>query len=155
MPPPISSDAAAIDSVNALGEGTRRQMFAFIRRARHPVTRDEAAATVGISRELAAFHLDKLVDVGLLSARYAAPTGVREVGRQPKVYEPTVTPSRVSIPDRRHELLADLLVQAVVTEGETRPPLKRRCARQDSGAKNSARKNAPSCALPDSAPREA
>ena len=83
------------------------------RRCRH-----EAAATVGISRELTAFHLDTFVYAGLLRARYAAPTGIRKVGRQPKVYEPTDTPIRVSIPDRRHELLADLLVQAVVTEGE-------------------------------------
>ncbi|MFD8307085.1 helix-turn-helix transcriptional regulator [Streptomyces sp. NPDC059690] len=118
MTPPVSPDDAAIDSVSALGESTRRQMFAFIRRARRPVTRDEAAASVGISRKLAAFHLDKLVDVGLLRARYASPTGIRKVGRQPKVYEPTDTPIRVSIPDRRHELLAGLLVQAVVTEGE-------------------------------------
>jgi predicted ArsR family transcriptional regulator len=118
MTPPISSGDAAIDSVSALGEGSRRQMFTFIRRARRPVTRDEAAASVGISRKLAAFHLDKLVDAGLLRARYASPTGVRKVGRQPKVYEPTDTPIHVSIPDRRHELLADLLLQAVVTEGE-------------------------------------
>ncbi|WP_239770744.1 metalloregulator ArsR/SmtB family transcription factor [Streptomyces sp. CL12-4] len=118
MTPPISSGDAAIDSVSVLGEGSRRQMFAFIRRARRPVTRDEAAASAGISRKLAAFHLDKLVDAGLLRARYASPTGVRKVGRQPKVYEPTDTPIQVSIPDRRHELLADLLLQAVVTEGE-------------------------------------
>ncbi|MFF6997304.1 helix-turn-helix transcriptional regulator [Streptomyces sp. NPDC008313] len=116
-PPPATGDAA-IDSVSALGEGTRRQMFAYIRRARRPVTRDEAAASVGISRKLAAFHLDKLVDAGLLRARYGSPTGIRKVGRQPKVYEPTATPIHVSIPDRRHEFLADLLVQAVTTEGE-------------------------------------
>jgi predicted ArsR family transcriptional regulator len=34
-----------------------------------PVSREEAAA-VGISRPLAAYHLDKLVDDGLLEARY-------------------------------------------------------------------------------------
>lgn len=92
-------------------------MFAFIRRARRPVTRDEAAASVGISRKLAAFHLDKLVDAGLLRARYGAPGAIRKVGRQPKVYEPTDAEIRVSIPDRRHELLADLLLDAVLTEG--------------------------------------
>ncbi|MFI5685417.1 helix-turn-helix transcriptional regulator [Streptomyces sp. NPDC051636] len=92
-------------------------MFAFIRRARRPVTRDEAAASVGISRKLAAFHLDKLVDAGLLRARYGTPGAIRKVGRQPKVYEPTDAEIRVSIPDRRHELLADLLLEAVLTEG--------------------------------------
>ncbi|MGW7188289.1 helix-turn-helix transcriptional regulator [Streptomyces sp. NPDC054838] len=118
MTPPVPAGDAAIDSLSVLGEDSRRQMYAFIRRARRPVTRDEAAESVGISRKLAAFHLDKLVDAGLLRARYGAPGVIRKVGRQPKVYEPTDTEIRVSIPDRRHELLADLLLQAVLTEGD-------------------------------------
>ncbi|MDX3249299.1 helix-turn-helix transcriptional regulator [Streptomyces sp. ME18-1-4] len=115
--PPTRAADAAIDSVSVLGEDSRRRMFAFIRRAGRAVTRDEAAASVGISRKLAAFHLDKLVDAGLLRARYGTPGGIRKVGRQPKVYEPTGTQLTVSIPDRRHELLADLLLDAVLTEG--------------------------------------
>ncbi|MFJ9870094.1 helix-turn-helix transcriptional regulator [Streptomyces sp. NPDC101165] len=106
----------AIDSVSVLSEDSRRRMFTFIRRARRAVTRDEAAASVGISRKLAAFHLDKLVDAGLLRARYETPGGIRKVGRQPKVYEPTDAQITVSIPDRRHEFLADLLLDAVLTE---------------------------------------
>lgn len=107
---------SAIDSVSVLSEYSRRRMFTFIRRAGRAVTRDEAAASVGISRKLAAFHLDKLVDAGLLSARYETPGGIRKVGRRPKVYEPTDAQITVSIPDRRHELLADLLLDAVLTE---------------------------------------
>ncbi|MET9505523.1 transcriptional regulator [Streptomyces sp. NPDC006622] len=118
MTEPPSTGDAAIDSLSVLGEDSRRQMYAFIRRARRPVTRDEAAESVGISRKLAAFHLDKLVDVGLLRARYGAPGAIRKVGRQPKVYEPTDTEVRVSIPERRHQLLADLLLEAVLTEGD-------------------------------------
>ncbi|MFG3014216.1 helix-turn-helix transcriptional regulator [Streptomyces cinerochromogenes] len=117
--PTARADGAdrAIDSVSVLSEDSRRQMFTFIRRAGRAVTRDEAAASVGISRKLAAFHLDKLVDAGLLRARYGRPGGIRTVGRQPKVYEPTDAQITVSIPDRRHELLADLLLDAVLTEG--------------------------------------
>ncbi len=116
--PPAQADPAgsAIDSVSVLSDDSRRRMFAFIRRARRAVTRDEAAASVGISRKLAAFHLDKLVDAGLLRARYETPGGTRKVGRQPKVYEPTDAQITVNIPDRRHELLADLLLDAVLTE---------------------------------------
>jgi predicted ArsR family transcriptional regulator len=90
-------------------------MYAFIRAAGHPVTRDEAAAAVGISRKLAAFHLDKLVDVGVL--RTAAATGQRRVGRAPKVYEPTDADIQVSIPARRHEALAEILLTAVLADG--------------------------------------
>ncbi|MFF8018072.1 helix-turn-helix domain-containing protein [Streptomyces sp. NPDC007929] len=116
--PPAQADPAgsAIDSVSVLSEDSRRRMFAYIRRARRAVTRDEAAASVGISRKLAAFHLDKLVDAGLLRAHYETPGGTRKVGRQPKVYEPTDAQITVTIPDRRHELLADLLLDAVLTE---------------------------------------
>ncbi|CDR01879.1 helix-turn-helix transcriptional regulator [Streptomyces iranensis] len=114
--PPADAVNTAIDSVSVLSEDSRRRMFVFIRRAGRAVTRDEAAASVGISRKLAAFHLDKLVDAGLLRARYETPGGIRKVGRRPKVYEPTDAQITVSIPERRHELLADLLLDAVLTE---------------------------------------
>ncbi|GAA0674191.1 helix-turn-helix domain-containing protein [Kitasatospora atroaurantiaca] len=114
QPEPASD--AAIESVSVLSDDLRRQMYAFIRRARRPVTRDEAAETVGISRKLAAFHLDKLVDTGLLRARYGAPGGIRKVGRQPKVYEPTDEDIRVSIPERRPDVLAEILIDAVLAE---------------------------------------
>jgi predicted ArsR family transcriptional regulator len=113
----LDSVGTAIGSVSVLSDDSRRRMFAFIRRAGRAVTRDEAAASVGISRKLAAFHLDKLVDAGLLRAYYAAPGGIRRVGRRPKVYEATGAQITVSIPERRHELLADLLLDAVLTGG--------------------------------------
>ncbi|MFF4338807.1 helix-turn-helix transcriptional regulator [Kitasatospora sp. NPDC001540] len=119
-PPQQPEPIDGIESVSVLGEESRRRMFAFIRRAGHPVTRDEAAASVGISRKLAAFHLDKLVDAGLLRARYGAPGAQRRVGRQPKVYEPTDAQISVTIPERRHELLADLLLTGVLNQDEGR-----------------------------------
>lgn len=106
----------AIRAVAVLEDDLRRGMYAFIRAARRPVTREEAAGAVGISRKLAAFHLDKLVDAGLLRAGYAA--GIRKVGRAPKVYEPTDVDIAVTIPHRQHDLLADILLDAVLTEGQ-------------------------------------
>lgn len=91
-------------------------MYTFIRATRRPVTRDEAAAAVGISRKLAAFHLDKLVDAGVLRADYQPVSGIRKVGRAPKVYEPVDTDIRVSIPPRQPDLLADILLDAVLTD---------------------------------------
>lgn len=107
----------AISAVAALDDELRHGMYSFIRRARRPVTRDEAAAAVGISRKLAAFHLDKLVRAGLLRARYEPVGAIRRVGRAPKVYEPTELEIRVSIPERRHEVLADILLDAVLDAG--------------------------------------
>jgi predicted ArsR family transcriptional regulator len=76
-----------------------------------PVTRDEAAAHAGISRRLAAFHLDKLVRGGLLTARTDLPAA--RVGRRPKVYEPSQAELTVSVPARQYDLLAELLLDAV------------------------------------------
>ncbi len=105
----------AISAVATLDDELRRGMYTFIRQAHRPVTRDEAAGSVGISRKLAAFHLDKLVDAGLLRTHYA-PRGTRKVGRAPKLYEPTDTDIHVTIPHREYEMLADILLEATLTE---------------------------------------
>nr|WP_219542962.1 MULTISPECIES: helix-turn-helix domain-containing protein [Nonomuraea] len=104
-------------AVAVLSDDLRRRMYDFIRRADRPVTRDEAAESVGISRKLAAFHLDKLVAVGLLSAGYGRPGEPRPVGRAPKVYQPTGLDVRVSIPPREHELLAGILLEGLRVQG--------------------------------------
>ena len=109
---------ASIRAVAALEDQLRRGMYAYIRQASRPVSRDEAAGAVGISRKLAAFHLDKLVEAGVLSAHYASLSGIRKVGRTPKVYEPSGLDIRVNIPHRQHELLAAILLDAVLADGD-------------------------------------
>ena len=110
--------APAIRAIAALEDTLRQCMYAFIRRTRRPVSRDEAAASVGISRKLAAFHLDKLVAAGVLRAHYESIGDVRKVGRNPKVYEPADVDIQVSIPQRHHDILAEILVNAVLAEGD-------------------------------------
>ncbi|MBG0857611.1 helix-turn-helix domain-containing protein [Streptomyces spinoverrucosus] len=112
----MTLDEASLTALAALGDELRRRMFEFVRTEHRPVTREEVAAQVGISRKLAAFHLDKLVTAGLLQAHYAPPAGIRKVGRWPKTYVPAVCGITVSIPERRYEMLADILTEAVVTE---------------------------------------
>ena len=121
----------AIRAIAALDDDLRRRIHDFIRAARRPVTREEAAAAVGISRKLAAFHLDKLVAAGLLRTDYPHPRGVRRVGRAPKVYVPVDADVRMSIPERQHDVLATILIDAVLSEraGETAPHAVLRAAR--------------------------
>ncbi|WP_194904159.1 helix-turn-helix transcriptional regulator [Catenulispora rubra] len=116
-PTPFQAGAdAGVQAVAALADAQRRRLFGFVRSARRPVTREEAAADAGISPKLAAFHLDKLVAADLLTARYDNPGGVRKVGRKPKVYEPSDTDIQVSIPERRPDVIAEILIDAVLTE---------------------------------------
>ncbi|MGN6161581.1 MAG: helix-turn-helix transcriptional regulator [Marmoricola sp.] len=115
MTPEPSDQPAMLQSVGVLNDDSRRRMFSFIRRARRAVTRDEAAESIGISRKLAAFHLDKMVTAGLLHARYEATGDTPKVGRRPKVYEATDLDLAVSIPGRQFRLLADLLLDSIIT----------------------------------------
>lgn len=82
-----------------------------------------ARVPVGISRGLAAFHLDKLVAAGLLRARPQAPAGQPRVGRRPKVYEPSHLELGITIPQRHYELVGELLVDAVAQATPDEPPL--------------------------------
>ncbi|TCC61432.1 transcriptional regulator [Kribbella pittospori] len=96
-------------------------MFEFCRRAGRAISRDEAAAEVGISRKLAAFHLEKLVEAGLLRAHYEQGGRLRKVGRAPKLYEPVETDVQVSIPPRRPDLLAEILLDGVLSQDDGSP----------------------------------
>jgi len=111
----MSDQDATIRAVSALSDDSRRRMFEFCRRAGRPISRDEAAAEVGISRKLAAFHLEKLVEAGLLRAHFEHAGRLRKVGRTPKLYEPAGTDVRVSIPPRQPDLLAEILLDGVLS----------------------------------------
>jgi predicted ArsR family transcriptional regulator len=101
-------------AIAALVDRTRRALFDYVRRQNRPVSREEAAEAQGMSRGLAAFHLDKLVEAGLLRARYQAPAGrPRGRGRTPKVYESAHEGLAITIPERRYQLIAEILADAV------------------------------------------
>jgi predicted ArsR family transcriptional regulator len=120
-----SGDAgdASLATLAVLSEEMRWRLYAVVRAAHRPVSREEAAASTGISRKLAAFHLDKLVGAGLLRARYDAPLGPRRVGRTPKTYEPSGADIAISIPARRHDVLAGILIVAVRAGAAGEDPL--------------------------------
>jgi predicted ArsR family transcriptional regulator len=105
----------ALETVGTLADDLRREMYLFIREQARPVSRDEAAEAVGISRKLAAFHLDKLVDKGLLKAHYRRLSGRSGpgAGRPSKVYEPAEGEVSVTIPSRSYDFVGGLLVSAL------------------------------------------
>jgi predicted ArsR family transcriptional regulator len=118
-------------AVVTLADRSRRALYDYVRRQDHAVSREEAAGATGMSRGLAAFHLDKLVDAGLLLARYAAPPDQpRGRGRAPKVYELAGDGVRVTIPERRYELMAEILADAVAEDPSHADTAARRQARR-------------------------
>lgn len=103
-------------AVSALSDPSRRALYEYVRRAGRPVSREDAADATHISRTLAAFHLDKLVDAGLLAARFEAPAGPRGRGRTPKVYVPVGDGLVVTVPERRYELIAEILADGIAAD---------------------------------------
>jgi predicted ArsR family transcriptional regulator len=113
--------SAALRALAALDEPTRRALYDVVRTAEAPVTRETAAEAVGISRKLAAFHLDKLTEATLLVAAYETTARTRQFGRPPKAYRRAPEELHISIPERHPEVLARLLLEAVTAAraGET------------------------------------
>lgn len=104
-----------IDRAGVLAEKTRRRLFTFVASRPGDVDRDEAAAAAGISRPLAAFHLDRLVQAGLLEATFRRPAGRGGpgAGRPAKRYRRSSYQLALTLPERRYELAAGLLAQAL------------------------------------------
>jgi predicted ArsR family transcriptional regulator len=99
----------------SLGGSLRRALYHCVTSRDGGVGRDEAAAAVGVSRALAAYHLDKLVEAGLLDTRFERRTGRRGpgAGRTAKLYVRSASPVEVALPARDYQLLAELLARAV------------------------------------------
>src|SRR5215510_10316229 len=93
-------------------------MYEHISDAGRPVSREEAAEAAGITRTLAAYHLDKLADAGLLVTTYRRPAGRAGpgAGRPAKLYQQAEQELAVSVPPRAYELLARLLAEAAESD---------------------------------------
>jgi predicted ArsR family transcriptional regulator len=93
----------------------RRRLYEYVGALDEPAAREDAAAAVGISRNLAAYHLDKLVEAGLLVTSYARPAGRGGpgAGRPAKRYVRAQEELSVSVPPRDYGLLAGVLAEAI------------------------------------------
>jgi predicted ArsR family transcriptional regulator len=104
-----------IDAVAALAEPTRRRLYEYVARSAQPISRDEAAAALGIPRATVAFHLDRLAGDGLLEVTRQRRTGRSGpgAGRPAKLYRRAGATVSVSLPERRYDLAGELLAAAV------------------------------------------
>src|SRR2546426_149821 len=70
-----SSNDNPIEAIALLDEPNRRRLYDLVAASREPVGRDEAAAGLAMSRELVAFHLDRLAEAGPLATQLRRPSG--------------------------------------------------------------------------------
>ncbi len=88
------------------------------------INRDTAAEILAIARSVATFHLEKLVDAGLLKVRYERTSGRTGpgAGRPTKFYGRSMREFELSLPPRRYDLAGSLLADAVArTESDGTP----------------------------------
>lgn len=109
-----------LEVLASLAEPLRRALYDFVVAASaEPVSRDEAARAVGVSRQVAAYHLDRLADDGLLEVEFRRLTGKDGpgAGRPSKLYRRSEQDYEMSLPPRRYKLAARILLDAA-REGE-------------------------------------
>jgi len=99
-----------------LADPTRAALYQLVAGAEDPISRDQAAAALGIGRPLAAFHLDRLAAAGLLAVEYRRLSGKQGpgAGRPAKLYRRTAEALEVSVPPRSYRLLSTVLADAAI-----------------------------------------
>lgn len=106
----------AVSILCTLDDDLRRACYLAVRESVGPMTRSAVAAATGASVRLVAFHLDKLVDVGLLEADYLRPPGRgRGGGRPAKRYRPSSLVVEVALPPRRYDVVAAVLAESAAS----------------------------------------
>ncbi len=111
--------ARQIAGVAALEEPARRALYDYVVERGGGVSRDQAAAGAGISRALAAFHLDRLVEAGLRAVEFRRLTGRTGpgAGRPAKLYSRASGQVAITLPPRSYGVAAELFAEALDSPG--------------------------------------
>jgi len=100
-----------LDAVSALAEPNRRALYEHVVAQHDWVSRDEAAAALGLRKGITAHHLDRLETDGLLVSDHQRRNGRTGpgAGRPAKVYRRADDGFAVSFPPRRYDLAGRVL----------------------------------------------
>jgi predicted ArsR family transcriptional regulator len=109
------NSAEDLAAVALLAEPVRQRLYRYVRDQREPVGREDAARNAGISTKLAAFHLDRMAEAGLLDVDYRRLTGRAGpgAGRPAKVYSVAPRSFAVALPQTRYTLAASMMATAL------------------------------------------
>jgi len=102
-------------SLGTLAEPSRRALYEAVATATEPLSREQAAEAVGLPVHSAKFHLDRLVEAGLLEVEYRRLSGRSGpgAGRPSKLYRRSAAEVAVSLPERRYDLAGAVLAEAI------------------------------------------
>jgi predicted ArsR family transcriptional regulator len=111
----MNRDHDQMHRLASLADPARRSVYAFVVEHATGADRNQVAAALDLSRSLAAYHLERLVEDGLLTARFEH-RGTRRgpgSGRPSKIYERADTEFEVSLPPRDYGLAARVMADAL------------------------------------------
>lgn len=108
-------NAADIAAVALLAEPVRQRLYSYLRERHEPVGREDAARNAGIAVKLAAFHLDRMAEAGLLEVEYRRLSGRvgPGAGRPAKLYSLSSRNISIAIPQTRYALAASMMATAL------------------------------------------
>jgi len=108
-----------VDRLDALGDPALRSTVLLVRAARNPVTADDVADRLGISRSVARWRLERLAEAGLVTVGFERRSGRSGpgAGRPAKTYAAAPETSAVEFPRRHYEVLVGRLVDALPKRG--------------------------------------
>jgi predicted ArsR family transcriptional regulator len=114
-----------ISGIAALDQPLRRELYRLLSERGGWVTRDEASAALDVPRSVAAFHLDKLVEAGVVEISFERTSGRTGpgAGRPAKLYRRGTLEVSASVPERRYDLAGSLLATAIAESERTGAPI--------------------------------
>lgn len=107
--------AEQVAGVGALMEPARRALYRYVAAQPDAVSREQAAKAVDLPLHTAKFHLDRLLQEGLLEVEFRRVSGRTGpgAGRPAKLYRRSSRQLSVSLPERRYDLAGDVLATAI------------------------------------------
>jgi predicted ArsR family transcriptional regulator len=124
---PTKTRDERIGAIASLDQPLRRQLYDLLAERDGWVTRDDAATQLEVPRSVAAFHLDKLVDAGVVEVSFERRSGRTGpgAGRPSKMYRLVADEISASMPDRHYDLAGRLLAEAVAESTALGEPVDR------------------------------
>lgn len=104
-----------VDAVGVLSDRLRSELYRLVAASDRPLSRDETAKAAGMPRSTAAFHLDRLVEAGLLTVEHRRLNGRSGpgAGRPTKLYSAAHADVIASVPERHYELAGELFAASI------------------------------------------
>ncbi len=106
---------AGVSGVAALAEPARRALYLYVSAQPDAVSREQAAQDCSLPQHSVKFHLDRLVDAGLLEVEFRRLSGRTGpgAGRPAKLYRRSDRQISVSLPERRYDVAGQVLARAI------------------------------------------